>query len=566
MKSLIKTFIFTILLLPAASVSASDISTNDDLDSLLSIDYAKNQSSKKTELPYSIECRKQSADKLKCTLTLDAGAYVYKDSIKVTCNEGIAVIDSLPLAQEHRDPNGVQEIYKSSFSFDVNLIDVKKDRSIQIYCRGCDKDGICYPENVYSYLTDESYSIDKSDKSAYSNQSEGSGLFSSSDNFLLLIALALLLGAALDLTPCVFPMLTIYSATILGGEYISKSHCIRQNVSYLSGLAMTYCLAGILFSEIGVIAHSVLQHPVSVCTMAAALFLFALDCMGVVTLKVPALFNSSLQNKINEQKAGTKTKAFVFGALSALITTPCTSAPLAGALIYVMNSNSLLKGSLLFLSIGIGMGLPLVLIGIFGNKFISAFKGRGAIVRKLIAIPLFIAAVLVTEHLYQEYVSVIKALVYSFCIAYTLYVFKDLLKLKAPLTICTVIFLISFAQCQKTLQDPVKLPFTNIENVMDLNKYQGKKILLTISADWCSNCHALDSSLYATDEFKQAMSNVQLLRYDFTDPKSRQSIEFAKKFNLIGVPFAAILDKNQNVVKTFTGGVSLEELQKSVDF
>lgn len=379
-----------------------------------------------------------------------------------------------------------------------------------------------------------------------------------------MLLLALLLGAALDLTPCVFPMLTIYSATILGREFVSKAHSIRLNGSYLTGLALTYCIAGIIFSVIGVAAHAFLQHPVSVIVMAAALVVFALDCMGIITLKVPLLFNNKLQNKINAQKEGTATKAFIFGALSALITTPCTSVPLAGALIYVMNTNSLLKGSLLFLAIGIGMGLPLVLIGFFGNKFLSTFKGKGQIIRNLLAIPLLIAAVYVTEHLYQEYAAYVKSLVYAFCASYLIYTLKDLLKLKAPATICVLVFIL-LSNIFYKMTETVEVPFTDIENVSMLENYKGKKVLLTIGADWCSNCHALDRQLYATDEFKKAMENVVLLRYDFTNPDSQASKDAALKFRLVGVPFAAVIDEDQNVVKTFTGGVSLEEIKEALN-
>lgn len=90
-------------------------------------------------------------------------------------------------------------------------------------------------------------------------------------------------------------------------------------------------------------------------------------------------------------------------------------------------------------------------------------------------------------------------------------------------------------------------------------------MLLTIGADWCSNCHALDRQLYATDEFKKAMENVVLLRYDFTNPDSQASKDAALKFRLVGVPFAAVIDEDQNVVKTFTGGVSLEEIKEALN-
>ena len=68
----------------------------------------------------------------------------------------------------------------------------------------------------------------------------------------------------------------------------------------------------------------------------------------------------------------------------------------------------------------------------------------------------------------------------------------------------------------------------------------------------------------AEEDFKKAMDNVVLLRYDFTNPDTKESKEAALKFRLVGVPFAAVIDEDQNIVKTFTGGVSLEELNEAL--
>lgn len=556
-----KKYLFS-LFLTLFSLNHAYAGSGDDLEALLSIDGVNNQQSNENSMPYKVECKQTREDTVKCTLETEKGAYVYKDSLKAECKNGIVVVEPLKKGTIHSDPNGAHETYEGPFTFKVNLIDVKKDSLVKVKFRGCDSDGICYPEGSTDVLINADFTLDKGEAVAYGTDRSQNTDETYAD-FIIMLLLALLLGAALDLTPCVFPMLTIYSATILGREFVSKAHSIRLNGSYLTGLALTYCIAGIIFSVIGVAAHAFLQHPVSVIVMAAALVVFALDCMGIITLKVPLLFNNKLQNKINAQKEGTATKAFIFGALSALITTPCTSAPLAGALIYVMNTNSLLKGSLLFLAIGIGMGLPLVLIGFFGNKFLSTFKGKGQIIRNLLAIPLLIAAVYVTEHLYQEYAAYVKSLVYAFCASYLIYTLKDLLKLKAPATICVLVFIL-LSNIFYKMTETIELPFTNIENISNLENYKGKKVLLTIGADWCSNCHALDKQLYATVDFKKAMDNVVLLRYDFTNPDTKESKEAALKFRLVGVPFAAVIDEDQNIVKTFTGGVSLEELNEAL--
>ena len=495
-------------------------------------------------------------------------------------------MSSIPDGTSHTDLNGTTSIIDTSFDVEITVKRALKGDSVYLFYRGCDSAGICYPEQKIIFAitkdventnagssdkedrkeeTDSEVSfnsdtlknhnrIENSSEPKHKSSGEAFALTSSAtgnsqdqrslDNFILILFLCLIFGAALDLTPCVLPMLSIYSATILGGRFENTAHAFKQNLSYLLGLALTYCVLGLIFAQVGVAAHGVLQHPLSLIVMASLLLIFAFDCMGAIHLKVPSCLNAKLEKTISRQKSGTLKKAFVFGALSALIATPCTSAPLAGALIYVISTNSIVKGMLMFLFIGIGMGVPLLIIGTFGSRFLNIFRGKSNVVKNLLAIPLILGSYFIVKHLFGALDVYIEPFVYALCTAYAVVLFS------------CIFFIAGTTQ---------KLPFTYEQSYESLSPYKGQKILITVSADWCSNCHELDKKLYSTSEFKEATKDLKLIRFDFTKPDTDDNLKLAKKLAIVGVPFVALIDEKGKIKGSYTGDVSLSELKTLIN-
>lgn len=607
-------FSLLISLFLSCFLTSNAASADDSFDALFNMPEVKTEDHTVATVPFSSTCAYDDHAKIKCKLNLNAGSYIYKDSVQVVSSNVKAVLSSIPNGIDHTDLNGKSKIIDKSFDVEITLVKAQKDDTITLLYRGCDSAGICYPEQKTSFVitadvenSDKIISNDDSSKQAvasdnisendfsatFSMQNESSddnykralsangamslneadidtsqnqhSLFKASDSFLLILFLCLIFGAALDLTPCVLPMLSIYSATILGGRFESTAHAFKQNLSYLVGLALTYCVLGLIFAQVGVAAHGVLQHPLSLIVMASLLLIFAFDCMGAIHLKVPSCLNAKLEKTISKQKSGTLKKAFVFGSLSALIATPCTSAPLAGALIYVVSTNSIVKGMLMFLFIGIGMGVPLLVIGTFGSRFLNFFKGKGNVVKNLLAIPLIFGAYFIVKHLFGALDVYIEPLVYALCTAYAVGILLHSRKLSIILTSSLATFFVIFSCIFFIAGNTQKLPFTYEQSYESLSSYKGQKILITVSADWCSNCHELDKKIYSTGEFKEATKDLKLIRFDFTKPDTVDNLNLAKKLSIVGVPFVALIDENGNVKGSFTGDVTLSELKALIN-
>lgn len=607
-------FTFLISLLLSCFLTSNAASADDSFDDLFKMPEVKTENHIVATVPFTSTCAYDEPAKIKCKLNLKAGSYIYKDSVQVVSSDAKAILSSIPDGIEHTDLNGNSKIIDKSFEVKITLLKASKENVISLLYRGCDSAGICYPgqktnfvitkdvdaaedklisagnnnqaestdntsrSNLTGNTTEQTYAPEnKTDRNLSStgamalsatdnnNAQNQHSLFNKSDSFLLILFLCLIFGAALDLTPCVLPMLSIYSATILGGRFENTAHAFKQNLSYLLGLALTYCALGLIFAQVGVAAHGILQHPLSLIIMASLLLIFAFDCMGAIHLKVPSCLNAKLEKTISRQKSGTLKKAFVFGALSALIATPCTSAPLAGALIYVISTNSIVKGMLMFLFIGIGMGVPLLIIGTFGSRFLNFFRGKGNVVKNLLAIPLILGSYFIVKHLFGSLDEYIEPLVYALCTAYAVGILLHSRKLSIILTSSLATFFVIFSCIFFIAGTTQKLPFTYEQSYESLSSYKGQKILITVSADWCANCHELDKKIYSTSEFKEATKDLKLIRFDFTKPDTNDNLELAKKLSIVGVPFVALIDETGKIKGSFTGDVSLSELKALIN-
>lgn len=542
-----------------SSLCFSYTKAEDAFSSLLNT--TKEQATVQTEKPFLAKCEASidNTEVIDCSIHIKDHAFIYKDSIKVNTKQGIINIESLPEGILHKDLNGTSEIYKNLVLVKVNLINVKQGETLTLTYQGCDSNGICFSPDSYEYTINKTISTNALNNQNHSNNE----LFKQTDNFIIIMLLCLVFGAALDLTPCVLPMLSIYSATILGTKYVNAKGKIKQNLSYIAGLSLTYCVLGLIFAQIGVAAHSVLQHPISIIVLSVLLLVFAFDCAGIIKIKIPMLFNNSLQIAINKQKEGTLAKAFVFGSLSALITTPCTSAPLAGALVYIMTSNSIAKGVLMFLAIGLGMGLPLLLIGTYGSKFLSKFKNHVNQIRHLFAIPLLLGAYYICRHLFGSANIYIEPIVYALCFSYFLGVMLKNKKIASIMMVSLLSFAIVYSLFSENNQENKALPnFTKLIEFDSLKKFYGTPTLITVSADWCTNCHELDDTLYSSKEFLKLTKGIDRVRFDFTNPNSKRNIKLTQKLNIIGVPFMALLNEKGQIVGSYTGLIDIEKIKE----
>lgn len=541
---------FTLPLLFIAKIDASEIDNLFDLSSGI-----------QQQLPYQGYGYIKD-DKAIFSFTIETGAYLYKKSFKVSGDDFIYEISFDKQPVKIKDALGEHEVFFDKVNVNIKILQAKPNAVLSLAYQGCDRNGICYPQSISKIKLPE---IQNDLQASLANQES---FFNQNleDNILLTLLLSFLLGISLDLTPCVLPMLAIFSAMIIGTKSKNLKDSLILNLTYIFALALTYTVIGFIFAYFGMASQGFFQHPLTLVAISFLFIILALDCMEILSIKMPKAFNLYLQNKMANQKRGSLSSAFVFGVFSALLATPCTSAPLAGALLYVTTQGNQILGSLLFLSLGLGMGFPLLLIGLFGRNFIGSFGRFGKIIRNLLALPLVFTAFYLSSHLLGNFYTVILTFLIAFSIAYISFVMlKNSAKLqkKRQILITFIAFFLSFILVFPFIEQDKKLPegFITISKLSDLDTYKGQNLLLTFSAQWCANCHALDKDIYSSNEFKEQTDNVKLIRIDVTNQNDPQISELIKYYQIIGVPTYIIIDQNGDIKAKHVGQFKFSKLK-----
>ena len=507
--------------------------------------------------------------------TLQNNSYIYKDYFNITSDNKIKYsISSLPNGILHEDLQGSNYILNNDFTLSVTILEAKKGDTLTLNYQGCSADGICYPPMSYSYNLTDDYPYQDIANTAISTTDTNSDFSLDKllgSNFALALIAAIAFGMLLNLTPCVIPMLPIFSAMITGNKSSSLKRNISINAAYALGLSLSYMVLGLLLSLLGAQLQAVLQNAITLYIMAALIFILALSSAGLFDIKLPSALSAKIQNKAITFNKGSLVSAFGFGVLSSILATPCTSAPLAGVVLYVLQDGNMLKGMLTFWCLGIGMAIPLFLIGIFGSKLFAKVKTKSIIIKKLIAAILFALCIyLIRNHLgmYQDVIINLSITGISFYA-----IFSILHELKANrwlinASLAAVISLvITFAYTQYAMSQKIITPFTQIQSIEQIDLQDRQKIYLNFSASWCSNCVALKKYVYSQEKFKNLVAKHKFKLYeielnDFSDSKTQELIQ---RYNIIGVPTFIILDNNLNTIASGVGFLSFEEIEKIIN-
>ena len=182
---------------------------------------------------------------------------------------------------------------------------------------------------------------------------------------------ALLIGIGIAFTPCVLPMYPLISGIILGRDRPQSSgRILALAVVYVQGMALTYTLLGLVVAAAGLQFQAALQHPYVLIGLSVLFIALALSMFGLYSLQLPSALQTRLASWSNTQRGGSLTGVFLMGALAGLICSPCTTAPLSAILLYIAQSGNLWAGGGALYLYALGMGIPLVIVTLFGNRLL----------------------------------------------------------------------------------------------------------------------------------------------------------------------------------------------------
>ena len=294
------------------------------------------------------------------------GYYLYRHKFGFkTEPAGIALgTAQLPPGEaKHDEYFGDVEVYHGILDVEVpRPANDSRAFTLLVTYQGCADKGLCYPPET------ERLSIDGTTVSASANESIGVPATSWSWRELALFFLA---GLGLTFTPCVLPMLPILSGVVLRGQ-VGGLRGFSLSLAYVLPMAACFALLGALMGMFGAQLNlqARLQSVWVLVPFALFFAIFALAMFGVFELKLPQAISNRLDRVANRTQGGSLWGAAVLGVVSSLLVSPCVSAPLAGALLYISASGDALGGSLKLFALGLGMGAPLLLVATGGAAWL----------------------------------------------------------------------------------------------------------------------------------------------------------------------------------------------------
>ena len=508
------------------------------------------------------------------------GYYLYRHKIKITANDRDAMLQ-LPLGETITDEFfGESQIFRGFLQVPFQLASISEDDQIKVTYQGCADLGVCYPPITQVIAMREELVLGPSNsapvapivaavnartqKSAQEQIAEGVGQRTILATMLVFLGFGLLLA----FTPCILPMLPILSGIIAGsGEGLNTRRAFALSLAYVLPMAVTYAIAGVIIGLTGESFQAVLQTPWVIILFSLVFVFLALAMFGLYELKVPSAIQTRL-SRVGSDKQGSLLGAAIMGGVSVLIVGPCVTPALVGALLFIAQTGEALTGGAALFSLGIGMGLPLLIVGSSLGKWLPKPGPALDISKVIFGILLLAVAIWMIDRIVT--VSVTQYLAATLLIVSAIYFLRITVTgkrwqffwqgLGGLILVYGVLLAIaaatgggSFLKPLEHLtardQDHSKIAFQQIDSLDELQQHQQQAthaqqpLMLDFYADWCVTCKEMDAFTFSKPQVHQALSSVVKLQADVTGNDSAHQA-LMKHFNIFGPPAILFFDAN----------------------
>ncbi len=487
------------------------------------------------EQAFQVSAEYQSSQEIVLQVKPAKGYYIYRESIKfkIVKNNGDLSLGTpqLPKGKIKFDENFGKELetYPKDFSILLPLVNNKNNSGmlLSMELQGCADKGICYPPMELRFTLSGLQSIvngvlyeEGTEVEAGAPKKLGlADLWSARDDAgmltgmlqnispIILLGSFFILGLAMALTPCVLPMLPIMSSVIFGSKNnkhrdISKLRSSVLALSYVLGMAIMYSVAGMITAALGANIQAWLQNPWVLSIFALMLLALAASLFGFYELRLPQSLHNKIDRIAGKQEGGSVVGAFMLGAISTLIASPCVTAPLAGVLAFIAQTGSIPLGGVLLFVMALGMGLPLMLLAIGAKGIIPKAGAWMTVVQKIFGVMLIALAVWVAMPIFTSSKTSSN---------------ETMHRLESGIVFQRVS---SLAQLEDKLKDA---------------RQKGQPVLLDFYADWCVTCKEMELLTFSDEKVKAALSAYQLIQVDVTK-NTVEHQRILKQYAVFGPP------------------------------
>ncbi|MGI2185612.1 protein-disulfide reductase DsbD [Shewanella oncorhynchi] len=527
---------------------------------------------------------KQEGNQVKLNWVIADGYYMYRDKLKFSVNGAELGTVALPKGKPHEDEYfGKQEVYYTYVDIPVGLKQADENATLTVTFMGCAEGKLCYPPTKHEVVlkaiaandgliagaestttteqtSTEPSTADKANTQPITQQDTLSQMLSN-DSLIWTLVIFFGLGVGLALTPCVFPMYPILSGIIVGqGQKLSTAKAFTLSMAYVQGMAITYSILGLVVASAGLKYQAALQHPAVLVVLAILFFVLSLSMFGLYDLKLPSSWQEKMNSVSNNQKGGNLVGVFLMGVISGLVASPCTTAPLSGALVYVAQTGDLLQGFLALYVLSMGMGLPLLIIGTSGGKLLPRAGAWMDIIKTIFGFLLIAVSIVMLGRIWTGVVSDVLWSLWG--VSFTGYLMHQNKlsefnwKQTVRSVLLTLALLASFSYGFQAVMGHFGFNnnsvgtaatteevhgFKRIKSIEDLEQEiasataQGKPVMLDLYADWCVACKEFEAITFKDADVLARMNKIVLLQADVTK-SDKVDVALLEKYSVLGLP------------------------------
>jgi thiol:disulfide interchange protein DsbD len=529
--------------------------------------------------------------------------YLYKDKIEIIAKGASIDVPELGSGEVIEDEFfGKTEVFFNSLSIISKLSNVSEDGVVKVRYQGCAKAGLCYPPEIISIPLSVLASETNTNENTAANSAfaalsqpvekpvttatpEKELTFTeqlASQSLMVNLAIFFAVGVGLAFTPCVFPMFPILSSLIAGQKNLSTKKAFALSFVYIQGMAVTYAALGLVVAALGGQVQGYLQHPYVLISFSLLFVLLAMSMFGWYEIKLPSGMMNKLTQVSNNQKGGNYIGVFLMGVLSGLIASPCTTAPLSAALLFVAQSGDYLVGGLTLYVLSLGMGLPLLLLGTSGGKLLPKAGGWMEQVKTLFGFIMLVVPLILLERIID--IEIILLLAGLLAIATALYFHhwqsaQAQGKLKTLLWVIAVLLVLTGFNLTKNYFWPTQNvslqtttqsnEFKHVANLAELKQAvsqansEGRMVMVDLYADWCVACKEFEHYTFPDPQVQSEFSHYQLIQIDLTQ-SDNETIELMEAYSVFGLPSILFFNTQGEELSTqrVTGFLNADDFAK----